>query len=103
MYDLEIFSTFINESKTLESHGTSLFLELVSVPTEPCFSIRTVDALSLSCSFRAIASPTTPPPMTACVKSASRRVLEEKCRLVVAFKMALEKTRVGIIVLKKRD
>jgi hypothetical protein len=49
---------------------TSLFRELVSVPTTPCFSINTVDAPSLACSLRAIARPTTPPPMTACVKSA---------------------------------
>lgn len=51
---------------------TSLFRELVSVPTEPCFSIRTVEASSLACSFWAIARPTTPPPITACVKSAFR-------------------------------
>lgn len=76
---------------------TSLFLELVSVPTDPCFSIRTVDAPSLSCSFRAIARPTTPPPITACVKSASRRMLDEKLRVVAVFKMVLERARVGIM------
>ena len=58
---------------------TSLFRELVSVPTEPCFSIKTVDAPSLYCSLRAIARPTTPPPITAWVKSASRCMLDEKC------------------------
>lgn len=57
---------------------TSEFLELVSVPTEPCFSIKTVDAPSLACSCRAIASPTTPAPITACVKSALRAVVAEK-------------------------
>ena len=82
-------------------HRTSLFLELVSVPTEPCFSMSTVDAPPLSCSFRAIASPTTPPPMTACVKSASRRTLDERCRLVAAFKIMLEKARVGIMMPRK--
>jgi hypothetical protein len=56
---------------------TSLFLELVSVPTEPCFSINTVDAPSLACNFRAIVNPTTPPPITACVKSDSLLVLVE--------------------------
>ena len=76
---------------------TSLFLELVSVPTDPCFSIRTVDAPLLDCSLRAIANPTTPPPMTACVKSASLRMLDEKWRLVVAFSMEFEKARVDII------
>ena len=81
-----------------KAHGTSLFLELVSVPTDPCFSIRTVDAPSLSCNLRAIASPTTPPPMTACVKSASRLILDENCRLVDLFKMELEKARMGIMV-----
>lgn len=59
---------------------TSLFLELVSVPTELCFSMSTVELLSRDCSLRAIASPTTPPPMTACVKSALWRILLEKCR-----------------------
>jgi hypothetical protein len=58
---------------------TSLFRELVSVPTEPCFSMRTVDAPSLSWSLRAIARPTTPPPITACVKSAFCRMHVEKC------------------------
>jgi hypothetical protein len=57
---------------------TSLFLELVSVPTDPCFSIKTVDAPSLAWSFLAIANPTTPPPITACVKSASLLRLVEK-------------------------
>jgi hypothetical protein len=59
---------------------TSLFRELVSVPTEPCFSISTVDTPSLAWSFRAIAKPTTPPPITACVKSASLRMLVENDR-----------------------
>lgn len=49
---------------------TSLFLELVSVPTDPCFSINIVDVPSLAWSFRPIARPTTPPPITAWVKSA---------------------------------
>lgn len=57
---------------------TSLLRELVSVPTVPCFSIRTVDAPSLDWSLRAIASPTTPPPITACVKSTSLFVVDEK-------------------------
>ena len=56
---------------------TSLFRELVSVPTWPCFSIRTVEAESRCWSLRAMASPITPPPMTAWVKSAFRGVLEE--------------------------
>lgn len=59
---------------------TSLFLELVSVPTEPCFSINIVDTPSLNCSFRAIASPITPPPITACVKSVSLLRLVENAR-----------------------
>jgi len=57
---------------------TSLFRELVSVPTWPCFSIRTVEAESRCWSLRAMARPITPPPMTAWVKSALRDVLEEK-------------------------
>lgn len=57
---------------------TSLFRELVSVPTWPCFSIRTVEAESRCWSLRAMARPITPPPMTACVKSAFRCMLEEK-------------------------
>jgi hypothetical protein len=63
---------------------TSLFRELVSVPTEPCFSINTVEAPSRAWSFLAIAKPTTPPPMTACVKSASLLMVDEKdldCRV----------------------
>lgn len=40
----------------------------------------TVDAPSLACSFRAIANPTTPPPITACVKSAFLLTLDEKGR-----------------------
>ena len=101
MYDLESISIFMLDDSSFDCHSTSLFLELVSVPTEPCFSIRTVDAPSLSCNFRAIASPTTPPPMTACVKSVSRRMLDENCRLVVAFKMALEKARGGIMMSRR--
>jgi len=58
---------------------TSLFRELVSVPTWPCFSIRTVEAESRCWSLRAMARPITPPPMTACVKSAYLGILEEKC------------------------
>jgi hypothetical protein len=57
---------------------TSLFRELVSVPTDPCFSINTVEAPSLACSLWAIARPTTPPPTTACVKSAFLFRLVEK-------------------------
>lgn len=57
---------------------TSLFRELVSVPTDPCFSIRMVELDGRDCSLRAMARPTTPPPITACVKSALRRVFEEK-------------------------
>lgn len=66
---------------------TSLFRELVSVPTEPCFSISTVDAPSLDCSFCAIASPTTPPPITACVKSASLLRLVENALELNDFEM----------------
>jgi hypothetical protein len=61
---------------------TSLFRELVSVPTEPCFSIRTVDDPSRDWSRRAIAKPTTPPPITACVKSAVLGRLVENDREV---------------------
>jgi hypothetical protein len=61
-----------------EQHAhTSEFLELVSVPTALCFSIKTVLAPSLDCSFRATASPTAPAPITACVKSALRGALVE--------------------------
>jgi hypothetical protein len=49
---------------------TSEFLELVSVPTEPCFSIKTVDTPSFAWSLRAMARPTTPAPIMAWVKSA---------------------------------
>jgi hypothetical protein len=56
---------------------TSEFLELVSVPTAPCFSMRTELAPSLDCSFRAMASPTAPAPTIACVKSARRGALVE--------------------------
>ena len=42
----------------------SEFLLLVSCPTEPCFSIRTVNVPSLAANWRAIASPTTPAPIT---------------------------------------
>ena len=73
------------------------------MPTDPCFSIKTVEAPSLACSFRAIARPTTPPPITACVKSASLLVLEEKCRLVDASSMDLEKARVSIMVASNRS
>ena len=57
---------------------TSLFRELVSVPTWLCFSIRTVEAEERCWSLRAMARPITPPPMTAWVKSACRGILEEK-------------------------
>ena len=57
---------------------TSLFRELVSVPTWLCFSIRTTEAEERCWSLRAMASPITPPPMTAWVKSALRDGLEEK-------------------------
>lgn len=61
----------------LQYAHTSEFLELVSVPIAPCFSIKTVLAPSLDCNFRAIASPTAPAPITACVKSALRGALVE--------------------------
>jgi hypothetical protein len=64
---------------------TSEFLELVSVPTAPCFSIKSVETPSLACNFLAIASPTTPAPITACVKSAFRLALDEKARDVRAM------------------
>lgn len=82
-----------------QAHVTSLFLELVSVPTDPCFSIKTVDAPSLCCSFRAIASPITPPPTTACVKSASRLMLDEKLRLAAVLRMEWEMAGVAIMTL----
>ena len=105
MYDLRLL-IYVTKSRKAEmtrilgigAHVTSLFLELVSVPTDPCFSIRTVDAPSLSCSFRATASPTTPPPITACVKSACRLILVENCRLVAALMIVLEKARVEIMM-----
>lgn len=81
--------------------ATSLFLELVSVPTEPCFSISTVEAPSLACNFRAIANPTTPPPITACVKSAFSLAVAENCRLVAPLKIDLEKARVGIMTMRE--
>ena len=59
---------------------TSLFLLDVSVPTLPCFSISIVLAPSLACSCLAIANPTTPPPMIACVKSACNLEVVEKNR-----------------------
>jgi len=43
---------------------TSLFRLLVSVPTAPCFSIRSVDAPSRCCNRLAIDNPTAPPPIT---------------------------------------
>lgn len=57
---------------------TSLLRELVSVPADPCFSIKMVELEGRDWSFRAMARPTTPPPITAWVKSALRRVVEEK-------------------------
>jgi hypothetical protein len=42
----------------------SEFLLLVSCPTEPCFSIKTVEVPCLAANWRAIASPTTPAPTT---------------------------------------
>jgi len=70
-----------SESPVLQWKGriyTSEFRLLVSVPTLPWRSISTVDTPSLSWSFRAIAKPTTPPPITAWVKSALRTLLVEK-------------------------
>ena len=43
---------------------TSEFRLLVSVPTDPCRSSRSVDVPSRSASLRAIARPTAPAPMT---------------------------------------
>ena len=43
---------------------TSEFLLLVSCPTEPCLSITTVAVPSRAANWRAIASPTTPAPIT---------------------------------------
>lgn len=75
---------------------TSLFRELVSVPTEPCFSIKTVDAPSLCCSLRAMARPTTPPPITAWVKSAFRRMLDEKCLELEGVVVLCKEARVSM-------
>lgn len=58
-----------NRDRRNRTH-TSEFLELVSIPTAPFLSIKTVDTPSLACNFLATARPTTPPPITACVKSA---------------------------------
>jgi len=63
---------------------TSLLRLLVSVPTALCCSIRTVDVVEeevvppLCCCCwrrRAMARPTAPPPITACVKSACARAV----------------------------
>lgn len=59
---------------------TSELRLLVSLPTMSCFSINTTDAPSICCSLLAIARPTAPAPITACVKSAWRVVVEEKQR-----------------------
>lgn len=80
---------------------TSLFRELVSVPADPCFSISTVETDgSRDCSLRAMARPTTPPPITAWVKSAWRRAVEEKA-LEMGFGclgMVREKARIVSIL-----
>lgn len=59
---------------------TSELRLLVSLPTIPCFSINTVLTPSRCCSLLAIARPTAPPPMTACVKSACLVAVLEKQR-----------------------
>lgn len=88
---------------------TSLFRELVSVPTDPCFSIKTVEADERDCSLRAMARPTTPPPTTACVKSALRWAVEEKvlwsglgCLEMVDVVVAREKARKIMLAMKTR-
>ena len=54
---------------------TSEFLLLVSVPTAPCFSTRTVEVPSRPASCLAIARPTTPAPITFEWKPSSARPL----------------------------
>ena len=51
---------------------TSELRDDVSVPGVACFSRRSVVVLGRDWSWRAMARPTTPPPMMAWVKSASR-------------------------------
>lgn len=76
-YQPRLYSQSWQERANGQHAHTSEFLELVSVPTAPCLSIKTVLAPSLDCSFRATASPTAPAPITACVKSALRGALVE--------------------------
>lgn len=64
---------------------TSLFRELVSLPTIPCFSIKTTFAPSTICNLRATAKPTTPAPITACVKSALEAFVVENSRDLGCF------------------
>jgi hypothetical protein len=54
----------INITTLFEYIHTSEFRLLVSVPTDPCRSSKIVDVPSLEANWRAIASPTTPAPMT---------------------------------------
>ena len=66
--------------RTVKLECTSELRLLVSLPTMPCFSISTVLTPSLCCSLLAMARPTAPPPITACVKSAGRVAVLEKQR-----------------------
>lgn len=63
---------------------TSELRLLVSEPTIPCLSIKMVDVPVRAASWRAMASPTAPPPMTACVKSTPFKDLDVPNILFVA-------------------
>lgn len=68
----------------------------VSEPTRLCFSINTVLTPSLCCNLLAMARPTAPPPITACVKSAPLGALVEKC-------VKLFTDRVAVLVEQRAD